>query len=215
MDKVIQCLFFQWISLWPLFVSGRPGYISLQRIGISGVISPTALKDYGTVIGCILNSSHLIHHLYLGITIENLTGHNPHSRFGSISSGNAADSYTIMIHGSYRSRHMSAVTSIFGCLPTDDPAIFYEVVTITVTLITILVRIIVRTQYLAFVHPHISLQIRMLPHNTFVKHGNNDFRITRTQFPRFFTINVGPHNSRSFLSYKAIISSVYISPLMR
>ena len=215
MNKVVQRFFFQRITFCPFFVCGRTRYISLHRIGISGIVPPTALKDYSTVVGRIFDSSCLINHPHLTIAIENLAGHNPYSLFSSVSSGNATDSYIITIHGSNRSRHMRAVTGIFGSLPTDIPVIFHEIVTITVTLITIAVIILVRTNLFLFIHPHISRQIFMSIHNSFIKHGNNDFRITRTQFPCFLTINVGANNSRSLLCCKVIRSTVNVSPLVR
>ena len=215
MNKIIQSFFFQRINFSPFFITGRSRHISQLRISVSGVISPAALQDYCSIVGCILDSSCFINHLDLIITIKNLTRHNPYAPFGSISSGNATDSYAIIIHSCYRSCHMSAVTGIFSSLPTDVPVVFHKIVTITVTVITIIVIIPVRTNCLLFVHPHISRQIRMFPHDTFIEYGNNNFRITRTQFPCFLTINIRTDNGRSFLCYKIIISPIDISPLMR
>lgn len=83
------------------------------------------------------------------------------------------------------------MTRIADVVPRDDARVEDEVVAVDVAFVAIAVVVLLRAVNLAFVDPHVVLQVGVFDHDAFVEHGDDDRLVARRGFPRLFTLHVG------------------------
>ena len=148
------------------------------------------MQDDGAVVGGILDGLGFSVQAHAVFSGEYLANHNLHARIlRAVSSGNAADSVSV-VHGGNRTGYVRAVTDVAYIRPRNGCGIVYEVISVSVVLVSVAVGIRSGIEFLFVVYPYIACQVGMCIHHSVVQYGNDNGRVARAFLPCFVAADI-------------------------
>lgn len=100
-----------------------------------------------------------------------------------------ADSVSV-VHGGNRTGYVRAVTDVAYIRPRNGRGIVYEVISVSVVLVSVAVGIRAGIEFLFVVYPYIACQVGMRIHHSVVQYGNDNGRVARAFLPCFVAADI-------------------------
>ena len=85
---------------------------------------------------------------------------------------------------------MRAVTDVVYIRPRNGRGIVYEVISVSVVLVSVAVGIRSGIEFLFVVYPYIACQVGMRIHHSVVQYGNDNGRVARAFLPCFVAADI-------------------------